>query len=289
MFGKRRQRGFTLIELIVVIAIIGILVALILPAVQSAREAARRTQCQNNLKQIGVALHNYHSAHMTYPSGWIGATGEVADVNGLSGFGWATMILPMLDQAPLYESLVLELSLTDAANAAAREAMLNVFRCPSDIGPDRWQMNLASGMSNPDLPVQLPTANYVGSFGPEGVDGCEGNLPGEPCTGGGIFFLNSRVRAEHIADGESNTLMAGERKTDPDAGLHSTWVGVAAGGEENISRILGGQLHDFSSYHDGRAHMLFGDGRVRMILDTIDVGVFEALSTREGYEAVSQF
>src|SRR5262245_54986464 len=93
----RARHGFTLIELLVVIAIIALLIALLLPAVQQAREAARRTQCKNNLKQIGLALHNYHDAHLVFPSGWIGVENGVHDVEGGSGFGWGTMLLPMIE------------------------------------------------------------------------------------------------------------------------------------------------------------------------------------------------
>jgi prepilin-type N-terminal cleavage/methylation domain-containing protein/prepilin-type processing-associated H-X9-DG protein len=302
VFGQQQPKAFTLVELVVVIAIIGVLLALILPAVQSAREAARRTQCRNNLKQIGVALHNYHSTHTTYPPGWIGVSAGAADINGLSGFGWASMILPMLDQGSLFKSMVFEVSLTDGANAAAHEGALSVFRCPSDIGGDRWQINLASGQSNPDLPLDLPTANYVGCFGSEDNLDCQSStIIGAPCTGDGIFYLNSRVRAEHIVDGDSNTIMAGERKSDSDQTIvwHSTWVGAAPGGEESIARVLGVATHPpndpaaqfvgFSSYHDNGAHMLFADGHVRLIVDSTDRTLFQSLATREGYETVGQF
>src|SRR4051794_23483525 len=111
MTHRHRRRGFTLIELLVVIAIIGVLVALILPAVQSAREAARRMQCSNNLKQIGLALHNYHGNHNVLPPGYVYQKGYP-----VGGFGWATMILPHLEQAPLFASLNFALPAWSAAN-----------------------------------------------------------------------------------------------------------------------------------------------------------------------------
>ena len=98
-------RGFTLVELLVVIAIIAVLIALLLPAVQQAREAARRTQCKNNLKQIGLALHNYHDNYNALPPGWIGVTNGGPDIYGLNGWGWASRILPQIDQSPLYNQL----------------------------------------------------------------------------------------------------------------------------------------------------------------------------------------
>src|SRR6201996_1630152 len=100
MSRLRRSKGFTLIELLVVIAIIAVLIALLLPAVEQAREAARRTQCKNNLKQMGLALHNYHDTNNTFPPGWIGQS-----TAAYSGFGWNTMLLPSIDQGPLYNSL----------------------------------------------------------------------------------------------------------------------------------------------------------------------------------------
>ncbi len=116
----RIQQGFTLIELLVVIAMIAILIALLLPAVQQAREAARRTQNRNNLKQIGIALHNYHETASMFPPGWIGVTGTRPDVAGRSGFGWAAFILPMLEQQPLHRRIEFSSSIMSAPNAIAR-------------------------------------------------------------------------------------------------------------------------------------------------------------------------
>ncbi|MDB5387237.1 MAG: hypothetical protein JWM11_2883, partial [Planctomycetaceae bacterium] len=136
MKRKRIARGFTLIELLVVIAIIAVLIALLLPAVQQAREAARRTQCRSALKQIGLALHNYHDNTGVLPPGWIGvnATGQPF-VDGGNGWGWAARILPQMDQAPLFQALNFSLPLMDPMHATARARMLPIYRCPSDVGP----------------------------------------------------------------------------------------------------------------------------------------------------------
>src|SRR4051812_18590026 len=167
---SRRRRAFTLIELLVVIAIIAILIALLLPAVQQAREAARRTQCRNNLKQIGLALHNYHDAANTIPPGYIG-TQAVPNVTGQSlNYGWATFILPFMDQSPLYNTIgsgfsgpnaVTFASSTISASSAAYQTVLPAFRCPSDTGAATATLNL-----------------YVcKTFGRSNYAGCAGAIP----------------------------------------------------------------------------------------------------------------
>jgi prepilin-type N-terminal cleavage/methylation domain-containing protein len=129
-----RRRGFTLIELLVVIAIIAVLIALLLPAVQQAREAARRTQCKNNMKQLGLAMHNYHDTFRVFPPGWIAvdpATNAQSAHEGISGFGWGTMLLPQIDQSPLYNQLNLNLAINDPANLPQR------YRPRADLGDRR--------------------------------------------------------------------------------------------------------------------------------------------------------
>lgn len=133
-----QRRGFTLIELLVVISIIAILIALLLPAVQQAREAARRTQCKNNLKQIGLALHNYHDVARAFPPGWIAVddTGSPSAHEGTSGVGWAAMILPYLEQGNIYSQFNASLPLTDPANAAFLRNQIPGYKCPSDPQPE---------------------------------------------------------------------------------------------------------------------------------------------------------
>ena len=154
---KRVKRGFTLIELLVVIAIIAILIALLLPAVQQAREAARRSQCKNNLKQIGTALHNYHETFRIFPPGvinsaWSGSGGGTT--TGSNGLSWATMILPYADQAPLYKKFITTQHwLVGNTNEVAE--ILTVFRCPSDVSPDQ----------NASVTALMGTSNYPGVYG----------------------------------------------------------------------------------------------------------------------------
>src|SRR5947209_4247938 len=124
---RRRRRAFTLIELLVVITIIGVLIALILPAVQAAREAARKAQCSNNLKQMGLALHNYHGTHNVLPSGYVYQKGYA-----VGGFGWASMILPHMEQSPLYASINFSLPAWSSDNATACVTTVNSYQCPTD-------------------------------------------------------------------------------------------------------------------------------------------------------------
>lgn len=296
---SRARRGFTLIELLVVIAIIAILIALLLPAVQQAREAARRTQTRSNLKQIGIALHGYHEKYNTLPPGWIGVTNGRPDVEGQNGWGWGAMLLPELDQGPLFDRLDFYQSPAAAANAIARQTTLPVFRSPSDPSNDLWDLE---DEANPGtILATLPTANFVGNWGTVELEDCEGLAVGTTCVSDGVFFHNSSVKIRDITDGASNTFFVGQRKTNvrisPE--WHSTWVGVIAGGEEAFARILGvadhnpnspaSHLEDFSSNHTGGVHFLFGDGRVRFISENIHFDTYQALATRAGGEVVGEF
>ena len=255
-----RRVGFTLIELLVVIAIIGALVALLLPAVQMAREAARRTQCSNNLKQMGLALHGYHDAHLQFPAGYYsfetrdGSGPSAAAIDPLTwdaapGWGWGTMLLPYLEQGPLAESLNYQLPLWDPANAAGVETTLTVFLCPSSSGrSDPFIVRDESGgsLARYGRPVRLGRSHYVASHGQESCWGECGSsatgiiftniYTGETTTikidgdaskvADGPFYRNSRTRFKDVIDGTTNTIFLGEHSL----GLsEKTWVGVVPG------------------------------------------------------------
>jgi prepilin-type N-terminal cleavage/methylation domain-containing protein len=303
----RRSFGFTLVELLVVMAIIGFLVALLLPAVQAARESGRRTVCKNNLRQIGLALHSYHDVHHRLPSGWLGYINGLPDPEGPPGWGWAVPILPYIEQSGLAAKVDWNVSLLDPRHAEVRVAELPVFQCPSDLVADpTWDLDAEGG----GPPTTLARANYVACFGTTEFEEHEdeheheehaANQPhhsghshaGEVLHGDGMFFHNSKVTFGQVTDGLSFTLMVGERSSK--FGF-STWVGVAAGGEEAFPRILGIADHppnhptahfdDFGSMHPQGAHFAMGDASVRLIPATIGLQVYQGLSTRAGGERV---
>jgi prepilin-type N-terminal cleavage/methylation domain-containing protein len=301
-----RRRAFTLVELLVVIAIIGILIALLLPAVQASREAARRTSCTNNLKQIGLAMHMYHDNHNELPPGWIAFDPRTGGPHwyGLPGWGWAARILPFIEQAPLYKSLVhLDLPITDPANDEARIFSLAIYRCPTDAGgrtfvlPDGGPY-LGSGSYSP---VELATGSYMGVFGTfhfhDVCDPASSHYNG--CLGDGAFFLNSRVAFRDMLDGLSQTLVAGERSS---RWAPSTWLGVVTGGKHAPARICGIALfppnseqdeehysHNFSSFHPQGTNFVAADGSVKLIAETIDEKTYHALCTRAARDVVGEY
>jgi len=285
-----RRNGFTLIELLVVIAIIAILIALLLPAVQQAREAARRTQCQNNLKQIGLALHNYHDLHKTFPPGWVDQTGGTA-----ANWGWAVYLFPQIEQANLYNRLQvgnpqsLGMALDDGLKLKAMQTPMTAFRCPSDTAPevnDRHTLLSAS-----QVEMSVATSNLVAAAG-----GLDWTVAGKLT---GTFGRNSRVSLGDITDGTSNTIVVGERAWDlfiPNGGIAecsaATVYGISAtsaSGELPRMALAKGRfginetLDDptfsppidrcsqaFSSRHVGGAQFLMGDGSCRFVSENIE-------------------
>jgi prepilin-type N-terminal cleavage/methylation domain-containing protein/prepilin-type processing-associated H-X9-DG protein len=320
----KQRRGFTLIELLVVISIIAVLIALLLPAVQAAREAARRSQCINNLKQIGLALNNYHDALGAFPQGYIATSPFIdAETDTAPGWSWASMILPQLDQSPLYNATNVVLPVQAPANTTAARTYLRAYICPSDQPPSPTYL-VTDGLGNTVATV-APTS-YAGSTGSDAADVALGlNNDG---TGNGLFARNSSVKMAAITDGTSQTVMVLERAW---AMAEGTWTGAIAGGVIlrgpmnpcpgsavatylapclvlahchmiNTNSDADSGLDDPSSVHPGGANILFVDGSVHF-LRTIpnDAGVrpdgstiytptsliFQALGTRAGSEVVS--
>lgn len=222
-----RRTGFTLIELLVVIAIIAILIALLLPAVQQAREAARRTQCKNNVKQLGLALHNYHDTFLTFPPGGVASITSGAPYQG---WGWNTMLLPYMDQAPLYNlfnfSNSMQVTITGQPTVIATQ--IGALRCPSDVGGnvvafvDVVPTVLGTAATQSNL---FGRSNYLGVVGwsltPTNPTGLIAATPPSTANYRGIFGANSKVNIGAITDGTSNAIVIGERYT-PNAGGQAT-------------------------------------------------------------------
>ena len=297
----RRHRGFTLIELLVVIAIIGVLLGLMAPAVVRVREMASRMKCENNLKQIGMALHNYHDRYNGFPPGY--QTFVDPNNNDLGpGWGWAAFLLPDLEQEPLYRSIRFDLQISDPANAAARVAELSIFTCPSEVTGGPFTVVDANG--NPIC--QVGPSNYVAMNGVLGVTSDAGD-------NNGAFIRNHHMRMAEILDGLSQTLVVGERASNMS---RVTWTGAVAGGIVPAQRYptLAAQLANAegapalvlahgsryhipndnlvfdadatSSFHIGGVNFLFGDGSVHPINNGIDGLVYEALLTRAAGDLV---
>jgi prepilin-type N-terminal cleavage/methylation domain-containing protein/prepilin-type processing-associated H-X9-DG protein len=300
---QTRRGAFTLIELLVVIAIIGALIALLLPAVQAAREAARRTQCVNNLKQIGLALHNYDQTHKLLPPGYVSNFDSGGNDTG-PGWGWAAMLLPQFEQAPLFNAVNFSLAIEASANSTGRLANVNNFLCPSDpTATLYWAVNrnFTTGAAVQNI-CQVAPSNYVGMYG-TGEPGPDGN---------GVLFRDSGIGLRDVTDGTNQTIFVGERSHRLG---EATWVGSVTGAvmyptdNDNIGRYAtetssgmvlghvgegggpgdpGGDVNQFYSLHAGRGvNFLFGDGHVTFLKSTINYKIYLALATRAGGEVVS--
>jgi prepilin-type N-terminal cleavage/methylation domain-containing protein/prepilin-type processing-associated H-X9-DG protein len=297
MRSRNIARGFTLIELLVVIAIIAVLIALLLPAVQSAREAARRIQCCNNLKQIGIALHNYHDVVGAFPMGYA-ASGKFIDgaTDTTPGWGWMTMILPQLEQSPLFSAVNFSLPVQFAQNTTVIRTMLTAYLCPSDVTSGPFQITDASNnviqvidTFGNVLTVTAAPASYAGCVGGNETDASTGiNNDG---LGKGMFFRNSKIRMADIIDGTSQTIAVEERAWAKAQGIWAGAVtyGTIRRGPQNNCPITGkiydpaatlvqahchmintnsdpdGGLDDSSSLHPGGANFLFADGSVHFL------------------------
>jgi prepilin-type processing-associated H-X9-DG protein len=273
-------RGITVLELLVVIAVMSMLIALVLPAIQVARETARNLQCQNNLRQLGLALHAHHDKHGALPAGWH------ANPDRQSAFGWARYLLPELEETRLYSQI--EFRETTSFLPSILTVTPAVFVCPSDDAEPRFDLfeELGTlggfGQDSQHVLITLPQANYVGVFGVSDPDISAAGI------GEGPFIKDRAFRFAEITRGLSNVMFVGERTARK---LPSTWLGMYLNGEDAKSRTVGSadqgpnQLasdeSELDSRHPGHANFLWGDGRVQAVADSVERCVYQDAAKRD--------
>ena len=286
---QQPSRGFTLIELLVVIAIIAVLIALLLPAVQAAREAARRISCVNNLKQVGIGLHNYHDAHSTLPPGYTYKLGY-----STGGFGWASMILPQVEQTNLFNAINYDLPAWSSQNSTACSSNLANYQCPTD-----YTVNQPPSFLEREG-LRYGRSSYVANFGPADLDFF-------PEDRRGLFSRNSRTRFADVTDGLSQSLACGERTnalfltvigSADHFDLETVWPGAIKENpvDDHGHTTLFQAAYLFNSpsfddrnsmsFHSGGSNFLFCDGSVKFIKLSINLGVYLSLGTRAGGEVI---
>ena len=325
--SRKPRSGFTLVELLVVIAIIGILVALLLPAVQAAREAARRMQCTNNLKQLALAALNHEDSFKELPPGYQVSPGTAIGDNGDGAWGWGSFLLPYMEQQAIYDilepgqqSLRAALNVDSGPNPealAAVRTLIDGFRCPSDNGEEYNNLRKWFWDRNAHPEYMPATCNYMGVSGMGYL-----NVSSATATPNrhGCFIQNRGVTLQKITDGQSNTMFFGERAWICEAGY---WVGPQrtniedqwAGGKV-IGRVTWrinsapgrGPAMGFSSMHPGGANFAFADGSVHFISETINysngdgwswnnydsldkstLGTYQRLGVRDDGQVVGEF
>ncbi len=307
-----KRTGFTLVELLVVIAIIGILIAMILPAVQSVREAARRTECGNNLRQIGLAVTNYETANQRFPPGWRSGT----------GWGWMAHSLPFIEQGNIADQLDFKQDLLDPAYESLIQLSFNGQLCPSSTNRSpTHELEAGPGLR----PVPVGRTHYVGCIGSSAETQTMDD--GQTCPSldllssegfiDGMFYKNSRTERRDVLDGTSNTILIGERSGDV---FDSQWPGILDGSSHTGWRVVGWtgeppnnpmrtdplivfdedgdevaleiHFHGFAQYNSmhlgGLTMFCFGDGSVRPVSDNVSPTTFKAMGTIRGRETIEK-
>jgi prepilin-type N-terminal cleavage/methylation domain-containing protein/prepilin-type processing-associated H-X9-DG protein len=318
------RRGMTLIEVLVVIAIIAVLIGLLLPAVQRVREAANQTTCRNNLHQIGVALHAYHDQSGKLPPAFLfdernrdrifmgKEIGEFETPGGPEppiewepmvtkpGWGWAAFILPQLEQQSIFQKLTWSQPVEHPSNAEARTKLVKTYICPADVN-----VGVFTCLSQFNRPLgEYATNSYAACFG------TKGSIGERPASGDGLFYRNSKIKLTEIPDGTATTLAVGERgaifaqsawagaisqgtiRTSPNApvtliGIEEPSTMMMARTGKNPLNAPYSEVYDFFSPHVWLCNFLFADGSVRALSSNTKVDVLKALGTRDGREALS--
>jgi prepilin-type N-terminal cleavage/methylation domain-containing protein/prepilin-type processing-associated H-X9-DG protein len=309
---KAGRSGFTLIELLVVIAIIAVLIALLLPAVQQARESARRTSCRNNLKQLALALHNYHDTHSVLPFG-----------GAREGSAWSAMLLPQIEQGNLYSSITTwgegsgdaknwgnSSGTNTQAKTVACETMIAAFRCPSAAIPEHLDERGVGGGYR--IANRVPACYIANAWGTGGnMDDDSGSALATWSNSDGIFAFEQSRRFRDVTDGTSNTVMLGEvlpiltntSKTVDEPvwpnGILDHWY---IGGDDyddisDLSEMMGStgvQMKKnfeaaYGSQHPGGVHVALADGSVRFVSENIDLNVWSYLGSRADGTPVGDF
>ncbi|WP_197439734.1 DUF1559 family PulG-like putative transporter [Calycomorphotria hydatis] len=308
---KTSRNGFTLVELLVVIAIISTLVAILLPAVQQAREAARQSECKNNLKQISLALHNYHDSYSTFPpatiwnenpAGCIRNSSIACDDYWGTAWAWGVAILPYMEESAIYIGLdsghtSVGQVMNDATKSLLVQEKIEAFRCPSDVGTDLSPYSVGSG-------VYMSRTNYPGVSSHGRATGMGGQ---------GVFGQTNRgIRIRDITDGTSVTMIVGERAShlpgntgdtytvwaamrsplQPNSGYRGAYTVTGGTGRPmNISEAAAGWdfKNYFNSMHYGGVQFAFCDGSVRFLNENMDFTQYKNMSRIADGKVVTEF
>lgn len=269
-----KQSGFTVLELLASVTVVAILVALLLPAIQGARESARKLQCSSRLKQLGVALHAHTSSSGRLPAGW------TFDASRSSAFGWAAQTLPYLEEQSRWERIDFRRPIATQLNNLPAES-IGAFTCPSDFSKHYFDLyaekdaHEEGGQSSTLVLAKLPSSNYAGVFGESDPD----DVPGPP--GEGAFIAERGIRLHEFRHGTSKTLLVGERTARK---LATTWLGFDVRGEDAQGRVTGNAFLgpnrgdadecEFDSRHLDGVNFLWADGHVTFVTNSIEPSIY---------------